>query len=108
MLLVIISGACVSAVDDNSTSVGAADSSTQGVEGDSSSSDSSDDGEGSTGDEEIDVDVTVDEGNDDESGDVLSNDTDDSTVTVSLTDHATGIPIAMLIAFCLLPILRRK
>lgn len=98
-----MSCAFVCAVDNNSTAVGAADSSSQDV---SSTDDSSDDGEGSTGDEEIALDVTYDDA--DDSGNDTSDESDDDSLSVSLSKHATGIPIAMLFAFCLLPILRRK
>lgn len=93
-----MSSACISAADDNLTSEGDTDSSTQGV-----SDDSQVDDEGSTGDEEIDLDVTYD----DESGEA-SDDSNANVVSVDLSKHATGIPIVMLFVCLLLPILRRK
>ena len=104
ILLVIVSGACVCAADDNSTPV-AADSSDDTAA--DTSDDSSDDEEGSTGDEEIALDVTVDE-NEDEPAEESSNESDDNAVSVKLTEHATGIPVFMLLLLCLLPILRRE
>ena len=107
MLLVVISCACVCAADDNSTPVGA-DSDTVGdVASDSSQSSGLDDEEGSTGDEEIDLDVTVDEGDDESVEDNSSDDVNDH-VSVSLQKHATGIPVFMLLACLLLPFLRRE
>ena len=86
-----MSSACISAADDNSTPTGATGA--------------QDDGEGSTGDEEIDLDVTYDDGDDDGEA---SDDSGSNAVSVSLTKHATGIPIVMLLACLLLPILRRN
>lgn len=109
VFLVIISCACVSAVDDNATPVSADESSASDVGEDSSSGDSSDDDGGSTGDEEIDLDVTVDTG--DESGAEESDGDNDEPVSISLEKHVTGNPILLLVMIVtsfLLPIVGRK
>lgn len=90
LLIIIISGACVSAAEDNSTS--------------QDSEEVSQTEEDTTGDEEIDLDVIYD----DEPAADDSNDTQESHVSVNLSKHATGIPILALLIACMVPVLRRN
>ena len=104
--MLIVSCAFVSAVDDNSTSVGSEQTSgSSGVD----QNDDSQSEEDTTGDEEIDLDVTVD--NDDENSDEnVLNESDNHHFTVDLQKHATGNPILILIALFsfFLPFLRHE
>lgn len=105
LVLLIISLAGVCAVEDNTTSIGADDSSSNDIIDDSSTNDYQDDG-GSTGDEEFDLDLTYDD-EDDLNDDMSVNKTDEYSVSVKLSKHSTGIPLVILIVFVfILPVLR--